>query len=399
MKDQTLKKILLPILGIIAIAATGCSGATSNSATPVAAAVPTTGYPVAQPPGTTTSPASKASAVFKITVPNASSTTASNARHPQYISTATQSVQISLTSVNSASYSLIAPVVANLTPGSQNCSGSPLVCTVSFPSLPLGTDGFTVNTYDATSATGNVLSTATATAQIAVATMTNVPFTLQGIIKTLAVSVNSTLVPGTASTDAVTVTADDAAGAQIIGSAPFQNGPIAVTTDDALGSVVVTSALSSIASPGNTSFAYDGTSIANNAEHIIATDGTITASGPIPVATSTATLAQVGLPIDAAFSGSNPYAESSGTDSVLVVKATEIGWGSALSHPFTVTNNCGANVVVTNPSTDTFKLTSGGTTAVSCIVTIIGGGASSDVINVSQAAGKNGANVQLQSTK
>jgi len=399
-------KKFLPLVGIIAVAMTGCGGGASSntSATPTVTGAPTTGYPVTQPPGTTSSPANGTSADFKIVIPNATaSKTAGKVRHPQYISSGTQSVVISLTSVNGLAYSAIAPVTANLTPGSGNCvagtGDTSLICTVSFVSVPMGTDGFTATLYDGLMGAGDALSTNKTTADVLAGTVINVPLTLQGIIKTLAVNVGApSLAPGTVSSHPVTVTGYDASGAQIIGSAPYNNGPIVMTTDDTNSAI---SGLTNLPNAGGTeSFNYDGMLIPTNTTHVIASVGSITAEDVIPVTVSTETANVVGLPIDAAFTGSaSPYAISGGIDTNMVVQIAQANWGTVAGHSFTTTNNCGSNMVVTaGPSVDQFTIAAANTNAIACAVTVHGGGAQSDVLNFSLTNSKNGINAQLQST-
>jgi hypothetical protein len=129
---------------------------------------------------------------------------------------------------------------------------------------------------------------------------------------------------------------------------------------------------------------------------------TITASGPIPVASSALALTIMGTPVDflpLSFTGSGPYAVTSGNDSVVVVKAAQIGWGQAINHPFTVNNSCSTSVVVTTTAADTFTLRSGGGAAVTCAVTFAGGAGQTAVMNYTQTATGNGGNFAVQSHK
>ena len=384
-----MKKLLLPILGIMAIAATGCSSS-SGSATPTAIGAPTTGYPAVSPPGTTTAPASKASAVFTISVP-AKTASSSKARKPDYVSVNTQSVSIALTSVNGTGYSAVAPLSAACT----------TTCTITFNTLPIGTDGFTVTTYNSTvanQAPSAALSTNTVTATVAVATVTSVPLTLNGIISSLGVTVGApSVVPGTASTHAYSIVANDVSGAQIIGSANYNNGPITVATDDTVGAI--SGLTTSLASPSSgLTFSYNGTSIQNT--HISASvpNGVFPASAIIPVSNSTESLSTTATSLDAAPStltsaaGTNNI--STGGDAVQVIKVSQSGWGSALSHPFTITNTCGAGVGVTNTATDTFTLNSTAVTE-NCSVTFSGGGGATAAVSITQLAGVNGINVPV----
>ena len=115
---------------------------------------------------------------------------------------------------------------------------------------------------------------------------------------------------------------------------------------------------------------------------------------------STETANVVGLPIDAAFTGSaSPYAISGGIDTNMVVQIAQANWGTVAGHSFTTTNNCGSNMVVTaGPGVDQFTIAAANTNAIACAVTVHGGGAQSDVLNFSLTNSKNGINAQLQST-
>lgn len=106
----------------------------------------------------------KAPARFTISVPS-SAGTSSKLRAPQYISAATKSVIVTLTQVSGTAYIGYTDAV-NLTTSSPACSGTPLTCTVTI-SVPIGSDTFTVATYDApqtstnpTTPAGNLLSQA-----------------------------------------------------------------------------------------------------------------------------------------------------------------------------------------------------------------------------------------------
>jgi len=91
---------------------------------------------------------------------------------PQYVSSATQSVVITIAQLNGSTYTgSPASFAVNLTTSSPNCSGSPLACTLSVSS-PVGSVTFSVATYDAqqpsTSPTpaGNLLSAASLTLNV-----------------------------------------------------------------------------------------------------------------------------------------------------------------------------------------------------------------------------------------
>jgi hypothetical protein len=382
-------KIKLLALSLIMMIVSACAGGSSNSSLPHTSTIPIT------QPTTAPIPKTQGGATFTITIPNtnANAATTSGIRKPKYVSTATQSIQIALTKVGGISYSGVTPVTANVTPTSGGCvaqsgTDSGTKCTLSMNHIPTGLDTFVVTTYSNTVAQGQTsataLSTNTTSATITTAAMTPVNFVLGGIIASLAVNVPVSVVPGTSSSgNFVTVTALDAANKTIIGAAPYSNGPIVITTDDSLSAI---SALTNITNAGGSStFSYSGKAILTT-EHIIATVGSITASGLIPVAANPSTLtmvSQTGI-TPTTLSGSGPYAITSNLSSVLQVQAVQAGWGSASGNPFTITNTCGSSVVVTTTGTDTFTMTSGGTAA-TCSITIAAGYGVTNVLNYTQS--------------
>jgi hypothetical protein len=387
----------------------GCAGG-GNSLATVGPVAPVPG-PVlpAPPPGATTSPASGSSAVFTIKIPAAlqsapATHSFANSRRPLYVSSGTQSIKIALNSVNGVASSAVAPLIATLTPSSPNCSGSPLVCTVKFPSLPIGLDGFTLTTFDTTDATGAALSTNVAAGSILVGTLTNIPVTLEGVIASIGITVGSpSLVPGAASTHSITAVADDASGAQIIGAAPFSAGAsVVLSTDDTHNTISIpTTSFTNPSALATATFAYSGVAIANGAEHINATaTGLATVSAPIPVNIASETTSQVGTPIDATFTAGSPNVLNQGNDSTIALSFAQAGWG-APTNPFTIATSgaaCSA-LSVTNTSGDTFSFVASGSTAGTCSVTISGGGGASQTFTDTLTGTPNGANFQVQSIK
>jgi sugar lactone lactonase YvrE len=155
---------------LLAMLLAACGGSQAISTNPVV-------------PGASTLPA-QTFARFTITVPAAAGT-ASHTRAPKYVSSATQSVIITLTNVNGVAYTgSQARLATNLTPSNSACSsaGTNLTCTVNAPAI-VGTDSFSVVTYDAQQTTsspatpaGNVLSEATLAVNV-VAGQANQPTT------------------------------------------------------------------------------------------------------------------------------------------------------------------------------------------------------------------------------
>jgi sugar lactone lactonase YvrE len=193
------------------------------------------GARVARAPSALPSPSLslRSSASFTITIP--ARTTSAISRAPRYVSSATQSVVITLVSVNGTPFTSSPAVVArNLTSSDPACSGVPLTCTVVAPAA-VGDDLFNVVTYDAvqtsvspTSPQGHALSQASVSVNVVV-NQANVapPLVLNGIAASLAFTGPSgdPHVLGTQST-----------GYQIIGNQPYV---FTVTARDAAGNVII----------------------------------------------------------------------------------------------------------------------------------------------------------------
>jgi virginiamycin B lyase len=194
-------RLAITLLAAAALA-TGCSGGGANSALPASPNLPVQS-------------AGRGAAAFTITVPDA--TTAAGVRRPAYISSNTKSVSIVETDGTSAP---LPAVVANLTPASPNCSasGSGTSCTIVVPANA-GSDTFAVTAFDALDAGGNKLSTGTLTATIVAGSAnTTVPLTLGGIVNSLTVTLADAYAPVGGNGTTVSVAAQDASGATIIGT-------------------------------------------------------------------------------------------------------------------------------------------------------------------------------------
>jgi streptogramin lyase len=212
-----LRALALATLGVL----WGCSGGGgSQSAPAVAPSAPAGSVPAAT------------SARFTITVP-AASTTSSAARSPKYVSVGTQSIVITLTSVNGTQYTgnpaSIATNLSALTPG---CSGSPLTCTVTGPAA-VGNDVFSVVTYDAaqtlpfTTPAGNVLSEASlSVAVVAGPNTVTTPLVLNGVAKTISATFASN----------PHISGSMSAGYSIVGNAPYT---MTLVAQDATGATIV----------------------------------------------------------------------------------------------------------------------------------------------------------------
>lgn len=472
-KEPILKKTLLSVLGIITIAATGCNsnGGTNSpqAVTPVTGA-PTTGYP--QPgPGDTVTPASRASGKFTIHVPPAVANAASiahtaanvrvqsNSRKPSFISVHTGSILINMNSLNGSAF--VGPVQtttlaltntaqctsdANATPPAVSDTG--FTCTVLFPTLPVGVDGFTLDTFASATGTGAVLSTNKVSASILVGQVTNIPITLAGVIASITLSLNqgtqpiNWLTPGTpGAVNPLVVAEYDAALDAILGAEPFQTAGNAadqlnVTDSDAILAPQTTNATAVanaiLTSPATTdSYSYTGQALTDSLDVITVTDAqtpTITLSLPIRVNATNETLTTVGTPVDALLNGtagvvaatpaapelafplesnpSNTYTVLAGNDSTIVSTVTELGSGTATS-PFAIgENTCTGESSVLTVATGVTTLTmqgdgstQGGATAlvpVPCTITVIGGGSDVVTINLNLTGSANGGNFVVQ---
>jgi hypothetical protein len=166
---------ILTLIAMMALA--GCGGGGGANTSP---------NPNPQPPVPTTAPASGyVTPQFTIRIPVRQGT--AKGRTPQFISSATASVKITLTadSVGIDPTTISGnPAITNIAAGSCN-SG----CTVNGPPTPPGTDSFTIITYDANGATGHAINAAQANnVTITAGQNTAVPITLGAIPATLSVS-------------------------------------------------------------------------------------------------------------------------------------------------------------------------------------------------------------------
>ena len=190
---------------------------------------------------------------------------------PDYVSVNTQSLAIELTSVDGQGVSGVNATVMNTMGRAHGCKsqGDSIVCTATAQGSP-GHDVFAVSTYDATNATGAVLSVGTVQAKIAggggnVPISNTLSLTLDGVIATLAVSI----VPGGGKRGdpieaAVTLDAFDASGAQIVGPSDYSIPIVLTIQGDGEGAFALHagahsgSALTIVKPPSKLTLSYDG---------------------------------------------------------------------------------------------------------------------------------------------
>jgi hypothetical protein len=350
----------LVFLPVIALAA--CGGGGGAGVQPAAAP--------AETPATNPGPVTQATttAKFMISVPAASNTQAAS-RMPAYISVSTQSIVITLATVNGASFTgSAASTATNLTISNPACSNSSgtLTCTMTAPAVP-GSDTFAVKTYDAqqtisspATAAGNVLSIATVplTVVAGVANAPATPLVLNGVPAALAISALPAGTAGAAlAATAFIVTAKDADGNTIVGS--YAN-PVTLADNDSSGATALVTSGSDnppagelVSSSDAAKLSYTGLAIPP-ATISAAASGATSASGsfvpplqPIVVTTSDA--------LNPSFIGVDLYA-TSGAGASGSFTVSEAGWtNTPYDKSLTATSGSGCNSIGTVvPSGNTF---------------------------------------------
>ncbi|MHB8148279.1 MAG: hypothetical protein ACYDGM_13615 [Vulcanimicrobiaceae bacterium] len=294
-------------------------------------------------------------ATFIIKVPQATTTSLSK---PKYISPATQSVTITVNGVST-------PTTVNLTPSSPNCttpSGGTLTCTASV-SAPIGSDTFTLTTFDKTNGAGNQLSTGTVTATIASGTTNNVAVTLNGVVASVSVSLANTAPPvGASATIPLTVTAKDADGDTIVGpgnytptitlsSSDSTNAALSVTTVSAPGATVTVTYSGAAITSATITATITGTSTTATAK-LTPTAGVQSGSGAVGVVTI----------------GGNTYAEVPSAGGLLQIQIAAGGTiASGHKPPFTAAPTPSPSPLVLTPAPDACAISSGSSIFAYCI--------------------------------
>ncbi len=215
---------ILSLVALIALASCGGGGGSAGT-----------------PGGPTIDPPKLAQAVLRISFPVGTSTS-SAARNPKFVSPNSNSIKITVNTVNGAapgSYVTPNPFVAQLTTtgGSPNCvvTSGVETCTVTNVTAPPGTVNYTLAVYASTDGSGTPLAEATVNETVVQGTLNTFNVTLSGVIKTLVMHVTTTaFTANTPVTQNDIVEVDDPSGARIIGTAPFDaGGTVTVTDNDA----------------------------------------------------------------------------------------------------------------------------------------------------------------------
>ncbi|HTD34949.1 MAG TPA: hypothetical protein VK665_14880 [Candidatus Elarobacter sp.] len=310
----------------------GCGGGGSSPATSPA---PTPNNP--QQSGT------PQTANFTITFPIGAKPSSSK-RAPQYVSPNTAQIRVVVNKVN-GSTSIPSWVPANtVTPiiyspaANFNCTVSSGTATCTIPAAaPPGTVNYTVSAEDSGGA--HVLARHTQDVVIVQGTSNTPTITLNGVVATVNVSLPALTANTSQSGAAVTWSALDASGAQIVGSASFDN-TVTLTDGDATGQTQLHvnggagSSSVQVTKPGDT-VTMDYTGQADNPFSVTASGTGVTGSGSVTPAvfdvvlsgTTDDTTANGGLNTDPNYNAQTLFfAQPSGAQNV---SATETGWTGA----------------------------------------------------------------------
>jgi len=177
---------------------------------------------------TPSAPPSHALVAGKLVLTIASSSPSATARTPKYISPSAVSVSISANGQ--------AQTIADISSGSPNCtpsSGAGRVCTIALQA-PVGQDTFTIAQYDGPNATGTLLGSGTAMADVVAGSPFLVQAVLNGVVKTIQLFLGTPLTAGVAGTTTLAVIALDPDGNTIVGPGTY-SAPIALSVNDPSG--------------------------------------------------------------------------------------------------------------------------------------------------------------------
>jgi hypothetical protein len=265
----------------------------------------------------------------------------SSKRAPQYVSPNSTQIRVQVNSVNGGAPPAWVPadVTTPLTfgGGSPNCSVSGGTATCTIPAAaPPGTVNYTVSAEDAVP---HVLARHTQNVTIVQGTNNTPTITLNGVVATVNVSLPALTANTSQSGAAVTWSALDASGAQIVGGATFDN-TVTLTDGDATGQTQLHvnggagSSSVQVTKPGDT-VTMDYTGQADNPFSVTASGTGITGSGSVTPTVFDVTFTGTTLD-DPAHGGINTdanwseptlfFSQPSGSQNVT---GAEVGWTNA----------------------------------------------------------------------
>ena len=159
--------------------------------------------------------------------------TSSSQRRPAFLSPATNSVTVSVLSVDGVTPATASTQTFNTAAGSTGCAviGGTTAC--SFPAaLPVASvDVFRIQSFSGTSGSGTLLGTSVATAAIAANAQNVIALSLGGIIASLDVLLVHPRMAASGGNSLLVVVPLDGSGAQIVNPGTYPS-PITVTTSD-----------------------------------------------------------------------------------------------------------------------------------------------------------------------
>jgi len=230
--------------------------------------------------------------------------TSSTKRAPKFVSPATQSITLSLLSVNGATPSTAVSTTVNVGASATGCTtvGAKVTCSVTF-NAPVGTDVLQATSYPQANGAGTALGTASLAATITANAQNAVALDIGGTIAALQMYLSqSTFTPGASAKALVVIVPLDASGAVIVNPGNY-NPSISVTSSDTSGafSLILDGTNSgrsaTVASPNDQlALSYSGTGSANT---------TITATAGTGVTPFTVSASSVSAALGTVLGGSN----------------------------------------------------------------------------------------------
>jgi len=359
------KALVLAAAGTLVLAA--CSGGGSSAP----AAIKSSGSGGS---GTTT-PSSSAHTVatnwiFKVPAKTASAATkkaASGTRSPKYVTADIATVTITLDSVTPGGIPSGLQTSVTTTISAGSCANG---CSVAGPSVPPGSDTFTLTTYDAN---GNVISTASPTYSIAAGSTNTESVTLNGVPASIELSFAPTTA-GTPYTGIISVTVIDVDGNTILGT---YDNPVTIGISDTTGATILVTSGSDNPTNGTLLSSRDVAALAYTGLAIAPATITASATG----VTATLGFAPQLSPI--VYSGpenssSQPEIDlyaATGTGSSATFTATEVGWtNSPYNKAITATEAAGcvhiATTAATNATTFLTSVSTNAPAAGTCTLTL-----------------------------
>lgn len=368
-----MKTRLFALAGIAILAACGGGGGTGTPAGP-----PVSQASATPAPKPTQNPNGQ---YAKFTITFAVGNASHGRVHPYYVSPNSTQVEVKVNSVNGGTPpNWVNPDVTtalDFTAGTGNCtvSAGTATCSISVAAPP-GTVNYTIQTLDGSN---NVLDTGTQDETIAQGQANSISMTLHGIVKTVTISLPALTANTSQSAAGITVGALDASGAQITGSASFEN-PITLTDDDAAGQTLLSvnggTAASAVTmnAPGDAiTLSYAGQAV--NPITVTASGTGITGSGSVTPSVFDITF--TGTSLDAAGNGGTSTDRNWGQQTLFFgsasgsqnISAAEVGFTNApYSQQFDITldSSCASGNIASasaSPAT-TFTITALGTAGI-----------------------------------